>query len=242
MADNAIQISLDTKQILEITAATAALKGLSKALTSVAEGVQDAFTITGYRDYLQTVSRFGKGLTDQLLTMQMSFGRLKVAIAQAFAPIAQVVVPYINQAINAIIRFAGVVRQFLSALFAGTAGTGALAEAAGDAADAENTLKTAATSAGKAAKRSLMGLDQLERLNAPTGGGGGSSYSYGSAQDTISPQVQAMVARIRAFLEPLLTIDLTPLKTALQGLWESVCNLTAVLQEALRWLWEEIAA
>lgn len=236
MAENTTLISLDTGEIIT---ATVALKGLGKVLSSIAEGVQEAFTVRGYRDYLQTVSRFGKNLANELLVLQMAFGRLKVAIAKAFAPVMEVVVPYINQAIFAIIRFADTVRQFLSGLFAGVGGNDALAESAENAADAENSLASAASSAGKAAKRSLMGLDQLERLNAPTGGSG-SSYSYGAYQDTVSPEVQAMVDKILALLAPLMAIDLLPLKTALQGLWESVSALTSVVGSALEWLWYEI--
>ena len=238
MAENTTLISVDTAGVVGIAAAAVALKGLGKVLTSISQGVKEAFTVRGYRDYLQTVSRFGKKLTNQLLVLQMAFGRLKVAIAKAFAPVLEVVVPYINQAIFAIIRFAGVVRQFLSGLFAGIRGNDSLAASANNAADAEDALTASATSAGKAAKRSLMGLDQLERLNAPTGGGSG--YDFKPFQDTVTPEVQNMVDKVMSFLAPLLAIDLTPLKTALLGLQEAWLNFQTVVGGGLEWLWYQV--
>lgn len=240
MAENTTLISVNTAGVVGIAAAATALKGLGKVLTSISQGVKEAFTVRGYRDYLQTVSRFGKNLSTQLLVLQMAFGRLKVAIAKAFAPLLEVVVPYINQAIFAIIRFAGVVRQFLTCLFAGVRGNADLSASAKDAAKAEDELAKAATSAGKAAKRSLMGLDQLERLNDSTGGSGGSDLSFGDYDDSVSLEVMRDVNRLLKLLEPLLAINLAPLQTALQGLRESLGGIADVLGGAFRWLWLEV--
>ena len=238
MAENTTLLSVDTAGVVGITAAVTALTGLGKVLKSISEGMKEAFTIRGYRDYLQTVSRFGKKLAGQLLTLQMAFGRLKIAIAQAFAPLLEVVVPYINQAIFAIIRFAGVVRQFLTGLITAVWGQDSLSESAENATDAEKDLAKAATSAGKAAKRSLMGLDQLERLNAPTGSSGG--YSFPQYDNSVSPEIMRDVNRFLKFLEPLLSIDLTPLKTALQGLKESWQGLMGAVGNTMLWLWNEL--
>lgn len=238
MAEKTTLISLDTGGIAGIAAAVVALKGLGKVLSSISQGVKEAFTVEGYRDYLQTVSRFGKNLAKELLVLQMAFGRLKVAIAKAFAPILEVVVPYINRAIFAMIRFADTVHQFLRGLIAGIGGTDALADSAQNAAESEEALAKAASSAGKAAKRSLMGLDQLERLNAPTGGG--SSYSFAPYDGTVTAQVQSMVDRFMALIKPLLDIDLSMLKTELQSLWEALTRLAALAGDAISYLWYEV--
>jgi len=239
MAEKSSILSIGSIKTMGIKAATAALEGLDKVLESISQGVKEAFTVRGYRDYLQTVSRFGKKLAGQLLTLQMAFGRLKIAIAQAFAPLLEVVVPYINQAIFAIIRFAGVVRQFLTGLITAVRCHDSLSESAENATDAEKELAKAATSAGKAAKRRLMGLDQLERLNAPTGGGS-SDYNFGDFDNSVSAEIMRDVNRFLKFLEPLLSIDLTPLKTALQGLKESWQGLMAVVGNTVLWLWNEL--
>ena len=80
MAENSKTTNLfvNTRQLtLEAKAAAAALNGLDAVLASVAQGVREAFTIQGFDDYKDTVTRFGKDLADALLTLQLSFGSLK---------------------------------------------------------------------------------------------------------------------------------------------------------------------
>lgn len=238
-----IEFSVDVVElVVGVKAATAVLAGLDSVLSSISQGIKDAFTVKGYKDYLQTVHRFGKDLADELLVLQLAFGKMKVAIAQAVSPIAQVFVPMINDAIFAVIRFADVVRQFFAAFFSGIQGNQAVASSALAAAEAENTLTKAATVAGKAARRSLMSFDQLNRLAAPTGGGSGSSASFlpDPEELVISPEVQALVDRLLALLQPLMSIDFTPLKSALQTVWEALVQLAQTVAPALEWLWFEI--
>jgi len=244
MAENnaVLQLQLDTFGVVAgVKAATTVLKGLDKVLTSVGDSVREAFSIGGYKDYLKTVSRFGKDLTDELLVLQLGFGRLKSAIADAVAPVAAVFVPMLNTAISALTRFAGYVGQFFTGLIAGVTGQDALAQSAENAADAENSLASAAKSAGKAARKSLMDFDEINRLNAGSGGGGSAAESYPSfVPDSVSPGVQAVVDKVLALLKPLLEIDLMPLKTALGQLGTAFGNLAAVAGQALQWLWYEV--
>lgn len=247
MADNSnvIDIKINTK-LLEAGAkvATSVLNGLKGMLSQVAEGVKAAFSVSGYEDYKDTVTRFGKDLADQLLTLQLSFGRMKYAIAEAAAPIAAVFVPMLNAGIQAVIRFAGVVGEFLRGILAGITGNRDLAGSAKEAAQAEKSLGSAAKVAGTAVKRSLAGFDRLERLNQPTGsggtGGGGTELWGGYSQDPISPGVQAAVDRVLALLAPLMAIDLAPLTQAISGLWGVFQNLVAIAGEALSFLWYEL--
>lgn len=249
LAENSkiIELEVNTKN-LEAGAktATAALKGLNRTLYSVSEGVREAFSVRGLSDYRNTVTRFGKDLADALLTLQLSFGRLKYAIADAVAPIASVFVPMLNTAIQAVIRFAGIVGQFLRGVLAGITGNKNLAGSAEEATQAEVKLGSAAKAAGKAVKRSLASFDQLERLNSPTGSGGGGGSGggidiWGGFQpDPISPGVQTMVDKVLALLAPLMAIDLNPLRISLQNLWTTFTQLAAVVGEALSFLWYEI--
>lgn len=229
----------------EARAATSALKGLSSALSSVAEGVHEAFSVKGFSDYKETVTRFGKDLADALLTLQLSFGRMKYAIAEAVAPLASVFVPMLNTAIQAVIRFASVVGQFLRGVLAGITGNRNLADSAKEATQSEVKLGSAAKAAGKAVKRSLASFDQLERLNEPTGSGGsggtGGIDIWGGFQpDPISPGIQAMVDKVLALLAPLMAIDLNPLRQSLQVLWTAFQNLGSVVGEILGFLWYEL--
>ena len=244
---NLVEISVNTKlSTQQVKAMTGALSGLDRVLDSIAEGVREAFSVKGFEDYKDTVTRFGKELADELLVLQLSFGQLRYAIAEAAAPIASVFVPMLNTAIQALIRFSGMVGQFLSGLIAGITGRKQLADAADNATRAETSLGSAAKSTAKAVKRSLAGFDELERLSQPTGssGGGGSGGSVdlwgGFTPDPISPEVQALVDKVLALLAPLMAIDLEPLRLALQGLWTAFTGLASVVGDALGFLWYEI--
>lgn len=239
------QIKVNT-QLLETNAksAASALKGLDRVLSSVADGVREAFKVSGFEDYKDTVTRFGKDLADELLILQLSFGRMKYAIAEAVAPIASVFVPMLNSAIQAVIRFSSVVSQFFRGVIAGITGNQSLASSAQEAAQSEEALSSAVKSAGKAVKRSLATFDQIERLNGATGSGSSSSETVdiwgGFQADPISPQVQAVVDKILALLAPLMNINLQPLQQALQNLGTAFSGLSAVAGEALSFLWYEL--
>lgn len=241
------ELFINTRQLtLEAKAAAAALNGLDGVLSSIAQGVKDAFSVAGLQNYKQTVTRFGEDLANALLTLQLSFGRLKYAIADAVAPIATVFIPMLNAAIQAVIQFANVVGQFLRGVLAGITGNQKLTSSAQEATRSEVKLGSAAKSAGKAVQRSLASFDQLERLHQNTGssggGGGGGEIDLwgGFAPDPISPEVQALVDKVLALLAPLMAIDLMPLQMALQTLWTSFTGLASVLGEALNFLWFEV--
>lgn len=247
MAADMTELKIDTAGlVMDIKTVKAAFSGLDRVLSSIADTMRDAFSVKGYEDYKNTVTRFGKDLADALLTLQLSFGQLKWAIADSVAPIAAVFVPMLNAAIQAVIRFAGVVGQFLRGVLAGITGNQNLASSAKEATQSQVKLGSAARAAGKAVKRSLASFDQLERLNQPTGssGGGGSGGSLdiwgGFQPDPISPGVQALVDKVLAVLAPLMAIDLNPLKLSLQNLWTSFQKLAAVVGEALHFLWYEV--
>ena len=245
MAENSNIIEL---KLIESGAkrAIVALSGLDAVLSSIADGVRDAFSVAGLENYRNTVTRFGEDLANALLTLQLSFGSLKYAIADAVAPIATVFIPMLNAAIQAVIQFANVVGQFLRGVLAGITGNKNLTSSAKEATRSEMQLGSAAKSAGKAVQRSLASFDQLERLHQPTGSGGGGGSGGGVdiwggfTPDPISPQVQAMVDKVLALLAPLMAIDLLPLQLALQTLWTSFTGLAAVLGEALNFLWFEV--
>lgn len=244
---NVVEIAVNTKLLsTQVKAVESTLSGLDRVLSNIAEGVREAFAVRGYEDYKDTVTRFGKELADELLVLQLSFGRMKYAIAEAVAPIASVFVPMLNAAIQAVIRFSSVVRQFLSGLIAGITGRKELADSADNAARAETKLGSAAKSTGRALKRSLASFDELERLNQASGSGGSSGSGGGVdiwggfTPDPISPEVQAMVDKVLALLAPLMAINLEPLRLALQTLWTSFTQLAAVVGEALSFLWYEL--
>ena len=247
MATESTEMKVNTMDlILGIKAAKTAFGGLDRVLTSICQTLHEVFSVKGYKDYRDTVTRFGKDLADSLLTMQLSFGRLKYAIADAVAPIASVFVPMLNTAIQAVIHFAGVVGQFLRGVLAGITGNQNLTNSAKEATKTQTRLGSASKAAAKAVKRSLASFDQLERLNQPHasgsgGGSGGSMDIWGGFQpDPISPGVQALVDKVLAILAPLMAIDLNPLHQALQNLWTTFAGFAAVLGDLLSYIWYEL--
>lgn len=233
-------LTLDvTGVVLGVKAVEAVFSGLEDVLSSISESIREAFSIGGYKDYVQTVGRYGRELTNELLVLQLGFGKLKMAIADAAAPLVGVFVPMLNEAISAVTGFVSTLGQIFSAIFA----TDNLGKSAEQAAASEEKLAASAKSAGRAVRRSLMDFDELNRLNKGSGGGGGGGTDYTITEpipDTLSPQVQAIVDKIRALLAPLLAIDLTPLREALAALGASFQSLGAVAAEAMEWLWFQV--
>ena len=253
MADNqTLEITWDTMTfVTEVKTAAVVLRGLDRVLSSIGEGIRDAFSVKGLANYRKTVSRFGKDLADELLTLQLSFGRMKYAIAEAVAPVASVFVPMLNTAIQAVIRFAGVAGQFLRGILAAVTGNRALAAASQEAAVSQNNLTKAAQKTGKAVRRSLANFDQLQRLNGPTGSGGSSAgtdlLTEGFSQEAISPNIQekvdqvvALIGKIKEAMAPLLAIDMTPLRTAFQSLGQSLSATLSIVGEAVSFFWYEM--
>lgn len=246
MAENeTIEIHWNGKEFeTEVTSAAAALEGLNGVLASTGAGIRDAFSVKGLKNYQKTVSRFGKDLANALLQLQLSFGAMKYAIAEAVAPIAAVFVPMINAAIQTVIRFADVTGQFLRGILAAVTGNKALAEASQEASKSQESLGKTVEKTGKAVRRSLAGFDQLQRLNGPTGSGGSAGGEVELPEEFvpegISEKVQAVVDRVMAILAPLLAIDLTPLQTAFQSLGQSLKLTFEQAGEALGFFWQEL--
>ena len=246
MAENeTIEIHWNGKAFeTEVASVAAALEGLNGVLASTGAGIRDAFSVKGLKNYQKTASRFGKDLANELLQLQLSFGAMKYAIAEAVAPIASVFVPMINTAIQAVIRFADVTGQFLRGIFAAVTGNKTLAEASHEASQSQETLGKTVEKTGKAVRRSLAGFDQLQRLNGPTGSGGSAGGEVEQPEEFvpegISEKVQAVVDRVMAILAPLLAIDLTPLQTAFQNLGQSFMLSFSQAGESLNFFWQEL--
>ena len=210
-----------------------AARGAAAALTQVAQ----SFDRTG-RQITVSMAAARKAMEKEQLLLRLHFGKLKVAITDAVAPVAAVFLPALDRAVLGLTRFVRAVGQVLAALFAGSEGTAALTKDTDDAADAQTKLAKAATSAGKAVRRSLAGFDQIQRLDAPTGSGGSiTTETERPGVQTLSPQLQAVVEQVNALLAPIRAIDLTPLTQSLGLLGQAFANLGGILTQALEWAW-----
>ena len=255
MAGEMTDVSVNTgEMILTVKALKIAFGGLDRVLSSIAKTMEEAFSVKGFRDYQKTVSRFGKELANDLLVLQLAFGKMKYALAEAVAPLVSLFVPMLNDAIFAVIRFSSVVNQFFRGIAAAVTGNQNLTGSAKEAAASQETLAASVQKTGKAVRRSLANFDQLQRLNGPTGSGGSGGQEEilpEFTQDEISPKIQeivdkvvAMVTRIKtaieAMLAPLIAIDLTPLLAALEPVGQSLLATFSMAGEYVSFFWFEI--
>lgn len=169
-----------------------------------------------------------RDLSKELLVLRLAFGKLNAAIADAAAPIAAVLVPALSQAVYWATRTVKAIGKVLGALLGVRVST--------------DTVEKSIVKAGKAAQRSLAGFDQLNRLNGDSGGGT-TTVSQTVPQvinDTLSPQLQAIVTKINALLEPLRNIDFTPLIERLHILGSIFQTVGQRIFAGLEWLWYQV--
>ena len=209
-----------------------AAEGLSKVLGSIRLRLDHIFSGVTLAQYFGEALKASGRLDKELLVMRLALGKLRVAIGDAFAPIGQVVLPLLNDAIFAAIRFTKSAGKIIRALF-GIQGS------ADDAAEAEDAYASAVSSAGSAAQRSLASFDKLNRLQKKTAGGGSSS-SVSSVSDSMNLKEYLIFNTLYNMLEPLTKIDLSPLTESLQKLHEAMLPITEKLFEGLRWAWDNI--
>lgn len=191
----------------------------------------------------------------QLSQLSFNFNKLKIAVGNAIIPIAQQLLPVVNDAIAAMTGFANSIAAVVGALFGRaeiTTTNEAIAESAKAGADAEQEFASGISSAAKAAKKSLAGFDELNVLqsNAASGGGGGAAsgstdstgktVAEAEVKDTISPKIQSIVEKIQKLIKPLKNIDLGPMKKALKDFGEELQNLGEIIGEDLEWAWFNI--
>lgn len=169
---------------------------------------------------------------------RQSLANLQGAASVAAAPLVQALgnaLAYINNLLATGISY---LARFISLL------TGKSIGAMKSAAKGMNSYGSAASGAAKdteKATRSLAGFDEITRLDAPqdntSDSGAGSTAPNYDFVDAAGTGLSSMAETIGKFLEPLKQIDLTPLKTALQGLLEAAKPLTQTLFAGLEWAW-----
>lgn len=175
-------------------------------------------------------------LDNQLLVLRLNLGKLRVALQEAFAPVAGVVLPVLNTAVRRVTDFCRDAGAVMSALF-GTVYKKAVT----------TTKKT-----GAAIRRSLASFDQLNRLQGGTGSGGTETQTtLEPINAQLTPELEAVVARIqnirdrlrdlgeqiRIHLAPLGAIDLTGGIQAFGRLGESIAAFGKLVGESLSWAW-----
>ena len=244
--------------------------GYGKTTSAMTEQEKVALRYAFVMDQLSAASgdfiRTSDGWANQVRVLSLQFEQLKATIGQglinAFTPIIKV----INTILAGLHKLAAAFVQFTSLLFGNAvsvSGGGAQEELAGiadgyeAAAGGAEDLAESTEKAGKAAKKYLAGFDEIQKLGSESSSGGGSGGGAGGVggigdfslepitnglnmEDNISPQIEAMVAKIRELIAPLQEINFEPLKTSLAGLGDAFAGLGDTILGNLEWVWFNI--
>ncbi|GKI16414.1 hypothetical protein CE91St44_28990 [Oscillospiraceae bacterium] len=237
--------------------------GINQSTAAMSEAQQTALRYAYVTDALRLVSgdfaRTQGSWTGQTQLLTQQWRELMGVLGQAMATVLLPAVRVLNGIVAALTDTARAVTAVLGALFgkattrsAATAQQNtAVAQSADMGARAEEGLAKSTRKAGEAANDALAPFDELNLLqkNAAAGEttpGGQAGGNGGKApaptvtagtqvEDTLSPQLQAIVDKIRQLLEPLRAINFEPLAKAFERLKEAAAPLTKTLFAGLEW-------
>lgn len=212
--------------------AVKSVEGLEKGLSRLRLTLNSVLVGQRLADYMQTALQKTGKLDDELLVLRLSLGKLRAAIGDAFAPIAQVVLPAINQAIFAAVRFVQMASRITHALFG-------IQDSAGDAADGEKELAEAVTASSKAAQKSLASFDRLNRLQGSVGTVAATTTTRPKDYSLSLPEFQ-FVQTLRNMADLLKKIDLTGVRESFKKLWTALKPILEHLINAFLLLYEHV--
>ena len=167
------------------------LKGGFKNILRYAFGIRSIFILvrklqTAFKEGIKNLVGYSSEMNKSISSMKSSLDTLKNAIAVAFAPIVNIVAPYISQFIDLLTSAANAIGRFFAAL------TGK-----SFAVQAKKNMQDYAKSVGsaeKAAKKALLPIDEINNLSSDSGssGGGGGEISTDDMFETV--QVESSVS------------------------------------------------
>lgn len=226
--------------------------GFGKTTSQMTEQEKVALRYRFVMDQLSAASgdfaRTSDSWANQTRLLTLQFEQLKATLGQGLINVLTPAVKLLN---TLLVQLQGVADAFLSfsnALF-GDAG-GSSAQTAEDIADGYASAADSAESLAestKETKRALAGFDELNVLNGGaadtatssllTGVSAGDISVGGNVQDDISPEIQRVVDKIMALIEPLRNIDLGPAMDSFGNLGASISSFGAIVFDALEWAW-----
>lgn len=183
----------------------------------------------------------------QVQQLKFNFTQMTAAIGKVVAPIAQLFIPVINSAMQAITNLFQSLQNVLKAFgldmpdvvsktSSAVSGVSADIETAGD----------SAVSAAKKINKAFAGVDEINVLktsdssstgsDVSTGGGTSTAISVTPASDdTVSAAVSTTVNKIQKYIEPLRNINFDSLVTAFNNLKNAIMPLTSNIFGGLSW-------
>ena len=209
---------------------------------------------------------YANTFSGKIAKINTAFYNFRVAVGKFVAPIAELFLPYIEMALNALTRFFNKMAQVLKVFglempdVVSKAST-SIADIGSSASNASGNIAStgdAATKAAKKIKRAFAGVDEINVLNMPesssgskgssgssgTGSGAGSSSGaisditeVGDVVESVDGTASKIANKIKELFAPLKEIDFTNLTNAFDRLKEAATPLTQKLFSGLEWLW-----
>lgn len=170
-----------------------------RIIRSVIRSITSAFAegLKNVREYSETMSGEAHRMAETLKNLSASNQIMKNQIGSAWGELLSIIMPYVQQIINAVARLA----DWLSQMFAAIGGHSNYYKAVdASAALAKNTAAGAASA--KEMRRQLMGFDEINRLDAPNNGGGGGGGGVANAANKMF-EYTAVSENIRKIAEEI---------------------------------------
>lgn len=195
---------------------------------------------------------YTKTFSGQVQQLKFNFTQMTAAIGKVVAPIAQLFIPILNAAMQAITNLFKSIQSVLQAFGLDMPDVVSKTSSAmsGVSADIEGTGESA-VSAAKKINKAFAGVDEINVLKTSDSDSGGNSSSAGStagtaisvepaSDSTVSTAVSATVEKIRKYIEPLQNINFEPLINAFNNLKSAITPIIEQIGKVLGWIWLEI--
>ena len=189
---------------------------------------------------------YTKTFSGQVQQLKFNFTQMTAAIGKVVAPIAQLFIPVLNAAMQAVTNLFQSIQNVLKVFGLDMPDVVSKTSSAvsGVSADIESTGNSA-VSAAKKINKAFAGVDEINVLKTSDSSSSGSDTSTGStntaisvtpaSDDTVSTAVSATVEKIRKYIEPLQNINFDNLVNAFQKLKDAIKPLTSKLFDGLSW-------
>lgn len=190
---------------------------------------------------------YTKTFSGQVQQLKFNFTQMTAAIGKVVAPIAQLFIPVLNSAMQAITNLFQSIQNVLKAFGLDMPDVVSKTSNAvsGVSADIEGTGDSA-VSAAKKINKAFAGVDEINVLKTSDSSSTGSDTSTNgstntaisvtpASDDTVSTAVSATVEKIRKYIEPLQNISFDNLVNAFQRLKDAITPLTSKLFDGLSW-------
>ena len=190
---------------------------------------------------------YTKTFSGQVQQLKFNFTQMTAAIGKVVAPIAQLFIPVLNSAMQAITNLFQSLQNVLKAFGLDMPDVVSKTSNAvsGVSADIEGTGDSA-VSAAKKINKAFAGVDEINVLKTSDSSSTGNDTSTNgstntaisvtpASDDTVSAAVSATVEKIRKYIEPLQNISFDNLVNAFQKLKDAIAPLTSKLFDGLSW-------